>query len=113
MGVAFHQPSQKFAVGTGDGLVIVYDLRTATKWRILEGHTGAIAGLAFARDGGQLASYSARDCSVRLWQCSSQGFLGGLLGTSGRCLRNQGLPPAAPISGTTSVAAAHPSNTSL
>lgn len=111
--VAFHQPSQKFAVGTGDGLVIVYDLRTATKWRILEGHTGAIAGLAFARDGGQLASYSARDCSVRLWQCSSQGFLGGLLGTSGRCLRNQGLPPAAPIPGTASATAAQAANASL
>merc|ERR1712194_275545 len=43
--VAFHQPSQKFAVGTGDGLVVVYDLRTATKWRILEGHTSAVAAL--------------------------------------------------------------------
>merc|ERR1719162_404103 len=85
--VAFHQPSQKFAVGTGEGIVIVYDLRTATKWRILEGHTGAIAALAFSRDGSQLSSYSARDCSLRLWQCSSTGFLAGLMGTSGRCLK--------------------------
>merc|ERR1712048_325902 len=66
--VAFHQPSQKFAVGAGDGLVVVYDLRTATKWRILEGHTGAVTALALSRDGGQLSSYCSQDCSIRLWQ---------------------------------------------
>lgn len=94
--VAFHQQSQKFAVGTGDGLVVVYDLRTATKWRILEGHTGAVAALAFSHDGNRLGSYSARDCSVRLWPCSPAGFLGGILGTSGRCLKSHVLPPLAP-----------------
>merc|ERR1712194_361902 len=93
--VAFHQKSQKFAVGTGDGLVVVYDLRTATKWRILEGHTSAVAALAFSRDGSQLGTYSAHDCSVRMWQCSSAGFLGGLLGTSGRCFKHHGLPAIA------------------
>jgi len=93
--VAFHQPSQKFAVGTSDGLVVVYDLRTATKWRILEGHKGAIAALTFSKDGSQLGSYSAQDNSVRLWQCGSTGFLGGLLGTSSRCLQRHGLPPPA------------------
>merc|ERR1712032_829056 len=90
--VAFHQPSQKFAVGTNDGLVIVYDLRTATKWRILEGHTGAVSAIAFTKDGSQLASYSAKDSGLRLWQCSSTGFLGGILGSSGRCIKQHGLP---------------------
>lgn len=94
--VAFHQQSQKFAVGTGDGLVVIYDLRTATKWRILEGHTSAVAALAFSLDGSQLGSYSAHDCSIRLWQCSPTGFLGGILGTSGRCLKHHGLPPLSP-----------------
>eukprot|EP00927_Polykrikos_kofoidii_P007273 TRINITY_DN12978_c1_g2_i1.p1 TRINITY_DN12978_c1_g2~~TRINITY_DN12978_c1_g2_i1.p1 ORF type:complete len:1546 (-),score=197.72 TRINITY_DN12978_c1_g2_i1:351-4988(-) len=94
--VAFHQPSQKFAVGTNDGLAVVYDLRTATKWRIFEGHTGSIAALAFSRDGDKLSSYSARDSSIRVWQCGSLGFLGGLLGTSGKCVKQQGLPPAGP-----------------
>lgn len=91
--VAFHQPSQKFAVGTGEGIVIVYDLRTATKWRIFEGHTGSVSALAFSRDGDRLSSYCSRDCTLRLWQCSSTGFLGGLLGSSGRCLKQHGLPP--------------------
>merc|ERR1711904_24543 len=35
--ISFHQDSQKYAVGTQSGTVIVYDLRTATKWRILQG----------------------------------------------------------------------------
>jgi len=90
--VAFHQQSQKFAVGTADGLVVVYDLRTATKWRILEGHSSAIAALAFSGDGSQLSSYSVGDCSIRIWQCSPTGFLGGILGTTGRCLKRHTLP---------------------
>jgi len=93
--VAFHQQSQKFAVGTGDGLVIVYDLRTATKWRILEGHTATISALAFSEDGSQLGSYSATDCSIRLWQCASSGFLGGILGSNGRCVKYHELPALA------------------
>ena len=32
--VAFHQRSQRFAVGTSGKLIIIYDLRTATKWRL-------------------------------------------------------------------------------
>ncbi|CAE8735259.1 unnamed protein product, partial [Polarella glacialis] len=98
--VDFHQQSQKFAVGTSDGRVVVYDLRTATKWRILEGHTGAVAGLAFAGDGNRLSSYSANDCSVRVWQTGSEGFLGGLLGSGKRCLKTQVLPPIDLLSGT-------------
>ena len=39
---AFHQDTQRFAVGTVDALIVIYDLRTATKWRVLEGHEGPI-----------------------------------------------------------------------
>lgn len=37
--VTFHQQTQRFAVGCTDGLIVLYDLRTATKWKVLEGHT--------------------------------------------------------------------------
>jgi WD40 repeat protein len=30
----FHQKSQRFAIGTIQGSVIVYDLRTATRWKV-------------------------------------------------------------------------------
>ena len=34
--VHFNQPTQRLAVGTAEGVVLLYDLRTATKWRILQ-----------------------------------------------------------------------------
>jgi len=40
--VSFHQPSQRFAVGTVESNILVYDLRTATKMRVLEGTEGAV-----------------------------------------------------------------------
>lgn len=89
--VDFHQDSQKFAVGTGDGVILVYDLRTATKWRVFEGHNGMVAGLAFMQDAARLASYSSLDSTVRLWQTGTGGFFG--LGQSSRCIRQQMLPP--------------------
>jgi len=90
--VTFHQITQRFAVGTTTGLIVIYDLRTATKWRILEGHTGRVSCLAFSEDGNHLASYSAGDRSIRTWQCGSTGFFGGLLGMSGKCLKAHSLP---------------------
>lgn len=104
--VAFHQDQQRFGVGTSDGLVVVYDLRTATKWRILEGHTGAIAALAFSQDGNKVGSYSCRDSSIRVWQCASTGLLGGLLGSGGKCLQSHVLPSLAATSPDTKVSEA-------
>ena len=34
--MTFHQETQRLAVGTSDGVVLIYDLRTATKWRIFQ-----------------------------------------------------------------------------
>jgi hypothetical protein len=34
--IAFHGGSQKLAVGTLEGASVIYDLRTATRWHILE-----------------------------------------------------------------------------
>lgn len=88
--VDFHQESQKIAVGSSDGLILVYDLRTATKWRVFEGHGGFISAAAFSADGGKLASYSSQDCSVRVWQMGTGGLLGLL--SPGRCVWRQTLP---------------------
>jgi hypothetical protein len=96
----FHQNRQKFALGTTQGQVIIYDLRSSTKWRILDGHTGAISAVGFDASGKYLCSYSATDCTARVWYISSGGVpgvnavivhgnttsgsvLGSLLGSSG------------------------------
>ena len=34
--ISFHGNSQRLAVGTPDGCVIIYDLKTATRWQVLE-----------------------------------------------------------------------------
>lgn len=34
--VAFHAATQRLAVGTTNGLIIIYDLRTATRIAVLE-----------------------------------------------------------------------------
>ena len=59
--VAFHPESQRLAVGTHDGPIAIYDMRTTAKWKILEGHQGNITCLAFDSKGNSLASYSAVD----------------------------------------------------
>mgnify|MGYP002525430161 CR=1 FL=1 len=65
-------------------MIIIYDLRTAAKWRILEGHEGAISSLAFDKQGKYIASYSSLDLTVRIWKVGSTGFFGSILGMSGK-----------------------------
>jgi hypothetical protein len=107
---AFHQGKQKFAVGTTQGQVNIYDIRTGTKWRILDGHTGAISSIGYDPSGKYLCSYSATDCTIRVWQITSGGvagagavvvksntvesILGGFLSTSGgKCVVVKQLGP--------------------
>jgi hypothetical protein len=102
---AFHQNRQKFAIGSTQGQVFVYDIRSATKWRVLDGHTGAISAVGFDPSGKHICTYSATDCTVRVWFLASGGVasagpvvvsgtggagsvLSGLLGTTGgKCIQ--------------------------
>jgi len=90
--VSFHQTSQRFAVGTADNIIIIYDLRTATRWKMLSGHKARVSAVKFSEDGNLIASYSSPEKVVRIWQCVSVGFLGGLLGITGRCVKKHSLP---------------------
>ncbi|KJE93029.1 hypothetical protein CAOG_03891 [Capsaspora owczarzaki ATCC 30864] len=75
--IALHTASQRLAVGAPDGPIIVYDLRTASKWHALEGHAAVSTAIAFSPDGKYLASYSFDDRAVKVWQAST-GFFGAL-----------------------------------
>ena len=76
---------QRLAVGTTDGVVLIYDLRTATKWRILQGHERAVAALAFSAAGDQVASFSVVDGTLRWWQAGAAGLFS-FLGLKGSCI---------------------------
>jgi WD40 repeat protein len=83
--MAFHQGTQRLAVGTIEGVVILYDMRTATKWRILQGHEHAVTCLAFSAAGDLVASLSIEERTLRWWLAGSQGFFG-FIGLHGSCL---------------------------
>jgi len=89
--VSFHQDSQKYAVGTQSGTVVVYDLRTATKWRILQGQTGPITAAAFDPSGKLVASFCAKESTLRIFQAGSYGMFE-MFGLSGSCLSETSVP---------------------
>jgi len=90
--------TQRLAVGTVEGVVLIYDLRTATKWRILQGHEGAVSALAFSASGDQVVSVSVPDRTLRWWQAGSTGLFS-FLGLQGSCqhIIHLDLPPAAEV----------------
>ena len=109
--MAFHQETQHFAIGTGparDNCILIYDLRTTTRWKQLKGHQAAITAIQFNHDGSYLISYSAyeRPPTVRCWDIGSGGFFNALLSgfnsnhsahsnaySSSKCVKTCPMPP--------------------
>ncbi|SPO40249.1 uncharacterized protein PSFLO_05731 [Pseudozyma flocculosa] len=73
--ISFHEKSQRLAVGTHEGAVILYDLKTATRLFVLEGHRMAVSGVDFSPDGRRLVTVSEREGLVCVWKVSV-GILG-------------------------------------
>ncbi|TNY18126.1 hypothetical protein DMC30DRAFT_73310 [Rhodotorula diobovata] len=73
--IDFHGKSQRLAVGTAEGAAIVFDLRTATRLYVLEGHTRPVTALSWSPDGHRLVTVSLEESRVVVWRVS-----GGLLG---------------------------------
>ena len=56
--VSFHQENQKLAVGSRTGTIIVYDIRTASKWQQFEAYKDKeVNALIFSPLGDKIASY--------------------------------------------------------
>jgi len=90
--IAFHQLSQRLAVGTRDGSILIYDLISATRWFTLEGHKHEVSAVSFENEGNFLASYSIQDAAVKIWRASA-GFFG-ILGSNPSCYKTLPVSPA-------------------
>jgi WD40 repeat protein len=60
--------SQRLAVGTHEGAVIMYDLKTAIRLFVLEGHKKAITAVSFSPDGRRLVTLSMEESTVLVWK---------------------------------------------
>ncbi|GAA5914045.1 uncharacterized protein JCM6883_007133 [Sporobolomyces salmoneus] len=66
--IDFHGKSQRLAVGTQEGSAIVYDLKTATRLYVLEGHHRPLAAVSWSPDGHRLATVSLEESKVCIWK---------------------------------------------
>ena len=72
--MSLYRPSARLAVGGADGLINIYDLKSATRWQAIPAHSCPITALAFSHDGKMLASFSIHEKIIRVWhvRCSSR-----------------------------------------
>ncbi|SPO21068.1 uncharacterized protein UTRI_00545 [Ustilago trichophora] len=69
--VSFFGGGQRLAVGTHEGAVIMYDLKTATRLYVLEGHRRRADAVSFSPDGKRLVTMSLEEGRVLVWKTSS------------------------------------------
>ncbi|THH17275.1 hypothetical protein EW146_g3520 [Bondarzewia mesenterica] len=81
--VDFHMGSQRLAVGTIEGAIIMYDLKTATRLYVLECHKKRLAACSFSPDGRRLVTVSLEEGLVLVWK----------VGSSFTSFFNPGAPP--------------------
>ncbi|EMD39624.1 hypothetical protein CERSUDRAFT_132102 [Gelatoporia subvermispora B] len=81
--VDFHMATQRLAVGTSEGAVVMYDLKTATRLYVLEGHRKRTAACSFSPDGRRLVTLSLEESLLLVWK----------VGSSFSSFFNPGAPP--------------------
>ncbi|GLB39841.1 putative WD40 repeats [Lyophyllum shimeji] len=81
--VDFHMATQRLAVGSNEGAVVMYDLKTATRLYVLEGHKKPISACSFSPDGRRLLTLSLEESVVLVWK----------VGSSFASFFNPGAPP--------------------
>jgi WD40 repeat protein len=88
--ITFHHDRQKLAVGTTDGYVVIFDMRTASKSQVFESHKSPIAACAFSPAGDMICTFAPRECLCKLWSIES-GVLN-LLGVGSRAIKTFEVP---------------------
>lgn len=63
--------TQRLAVGTSEGAIVMYDLKTAIRLYVLEGHKKRISACSFSPDGRRLVTMSLEESVVLVWKVGS------------------------------------------
>lgn len=71
---AFHQNTQHIFLPNELNEIVIFDLRTALRWKSLKGHNETIVALAIEEDGNLVASFSYKDKVLKVWKLGSEGF---------------------------------------
>ncbi|KAK8849511.1 hypothetical protein IAR55_004845 [Kwoniella newhampshirensis] len=69
--IDFHSGTQRLAVGTHEGAVIMYDLKTASRLYVIEPHKHPVSAVTFSPDGRRLITVSLEEGSVTVWKVGS------------------------------------------
>jgi WD40 repeat protein len=84
--VSFHQENQKLTVGTKTGSIIIYDIKTASKWQQFDAYKEKeVNALIFSPLGDKIASYCETDGTCNVWNIDSNNVLN-FFGVSSRQL---------------------------
>jgi len=70
----------RLAVGTVDGLINIYDLKSATRWQAIPAHPSPVSSIAFSQDGKMLASFSRSEGAIKVFHIGTSFF--GMLSSS-------------------------------
>ena len=70
----------RLAVGTVEGLINIYDLKSATRWQAIPAHPAPVNCIAFSQDGKMLASFSGSERTIKVWHIGTSFF--GMLSSS-------------------------------
>jgi|ERR1700722_913319 len=63
--------TQRLAVGTSEGAIVMYDLRTATRLYVLECHKMRTTACSFSPDGRRLVTVSLEESMALVWKVGS------------------------------------------
>lgn len=72
--ITFHGGSQKLAIGTPEGAIVIYDLKTGTKMDILESFRTPVVAASFSGDGQRLVAVSLDENRIEIWKFSGSPF---------------------------------------
>jgi hypothetical protein len=80
-----HQSAQRLSVGGNDGLITIFDLKTATKWQQFAAHNHPISAMSVSPDGKHLASFSSAEVTLKIWHIGSSLF--GMMSSAPKCVK--------------------------